>query len=72
MNEFFASVIPVVSSAKDSNVILVSTPNGTDNLFYDIWTQANSKEAKTNREGWRPFRIDWFEVPGRTEEWKEK
>lgn len=37
MDEFFASVMPVVSSAKNSKVVVVSTPNGTSNLYYDIW-----------------------------------
>ena len=72
IDEFFASVMPVVSSAKNSKVIVVSTPNGTSGLYYDIWQEANSKERSKNKEGWSPFRVDWFEVPGRTEEWKEK
>lgn len=72
INEFFASVMPVVSSAKDSKVIVVSTPNGTSGLYYDLWCQANSKERAKNKEGWSPFRVDWWEVPGRTEEWKQK
>ena len=71
-DQFFASVMPVVSSAKNSKVIVVSTPNGTSGLYYDLWCQANSKEAGQNKEGWKPFRIDWWEVPGRTEEWKDK
>ena len=37
IDEFFASVMPVVSSAKNSKVIVVSTPNGTSGLYYDIW-----------------------------------
>ena len=71
VDEFFASVMPVVSSAKNSKVIVVSTPNGTSGLYYDIWQQANSKEVGKNKEGWKPFRIDWWEVPGRTEAWKD-
>jgi len=72
IDEFFASVMPVVSSAKNSKAILVSTPNGTSGLYYDLWQQANSPERAKNKEGWSPFRVDWFEVPGRTPEWKEK
>lgn len=72
MDEFFASVIPVVSSAKDSKVIAVSTPNGTSGLYYDIWQLANSKDSINNKEGWRPFRIDWWDVPGRTPAWRDK
>lgn len=72
IDEFFASVMPVVSSAKNSKAIVVSTPNGTSGLYYDLWCQANSKKSNENKEGWKPFRIDWWEVPNRDEEWKEK
>lgn len=71
INEFFSSVVPSVSSSKDSKVIVVSTPNGGSGLYYDIWKQANSKETKNKGDYWTPFRIDWWEVPGRDEEWKE-
>lgn len=70
VDEFFASVMPVISSAKSSKAIIVSTPNGTGNLYYDIWQQANSKDPTKNIDGWTPFRVDWWEVPGRDEEWK--
>lgn len=72
IDEFFASVMPVISSSKASKAIVVSTPNGTSGLYYDIWKQATSKEVGKNAEGWKPFRIDWWEVPGRDEEWKNK
>ena len=72
IDEFFASVMPVISSSKASKAIVVSTPNGTSGLYYDIWKAATSKEQGKNKEGWKPFRIDWWEVPGRDEEWKEK
>lgn len=72
IDEFFASVMPIVSSSKKSKVIIVSTPNGASGMYYDIWQQANSKEALANKEGWKPFRIHWYEVPGRDEEWKKQ
>ncbi len=73
-NEFFASVYPVISSGKNSKVIIVSTPNGAQGLYYDIWTQANlnAMDPEKNPEGWKPIRIDWFEVPGRDERWKKQ
>ena len=70
-SDFFASVMPIISSGKNSKAIIVSTPNGTDNLYYEIWQQANSKSG--NKEGWKPFRIDWWEAGGiRDEKWKEQ
>ena len=68
---FFSTTMPVISSRKDSKAIIVSTPRGTvNNKFYDLWSQANSVDQSQNKDGWVPFRIDWWDVPGRTEEWK--
>ena len=69
-DRLFTSIYPVVSTAKDSKIIIVSTPNGTvDNLYYDLWQQANSKTK--NEEGWKPFEMHWWDVPGRDEKFKE-
>jgi hypothetical protein len=82
MEELWASVYPVVSSAKGTKVILVSTPNGADGLFYEIYSKAEQRianeangivEAKVNEddEQWMPFKFLWDEVPGRDEQWKQ-
>lgn len=71
-DKLFTSMYPVISSSKNGKFILVSTPNGTDNLYYDIWCQANSKEVGKNLEGWKPFEMHWYQVPGHDEEWKKK
>ena len=71
IDEFFASVVPIVSSSKTSKIIMVSTPNGASGLYYDLWQKANSKDARANEEGWKPFRINWWETGGiRDENWK--
>lgn len=72
MNEFFTSTMPIISSSKTSKAVIVSTPNGASGLYYDIWQQANSKDLSQNVEGWTPFRINWWEVPGRDEQWKQQ
>jgi hypothetical protein len=63
--EFYTSTYPVVSSGKTSRVIITSTANGLGNTFHKIWEGA---VQKTNT--YRPFRVDWWDVPGRDEEWK--
>lgn len=70
-DKLFTSVYPVVSSSKNGKVIIVSTPNGVSNLYYDIWKKANSKDANTNDEGWKPFTMWWWQVPGHDEKWKQ-
>lgn len=71
-SQVFESIYPVISSSKNSQFIIVSTPNGADpkNLYYNIWSQANSKETNDKAKGWKAFRFDWWDVPGRDEQWK--
>ena len=71
-DKLFTSMYPVVSSSKNGKFIVVSTPNGVDNLYYDIWCQANSKDKDKNLEGWKPFEMYWWQVPGHDEEWKKR
>jgi hypothetical protein len=66
MNDFWESVFPVISSSKKSKIFMLSTPNGVGNLFYNIYS-----EAVEDKNGWHYERVDWWEVPGRDEKWKE-
>ena len=70
--EFWNSVYPVISSSKDSKVIVVSTPNGVGNLYHSLWEKSQSGEQDTEGEGWKGIRIDWYDVPGRDEAWKKQ
>ena len=65
--QFFASTYPVISSGKDTKVIITSTANGIGNVFHKLWEGA---QQKTNE--FKPFRVDWWDVPGRDEKWKEE
>lgn len=63
---FFRSTYPTVSSSKVSRIIITSTPNGM-NKFYEIY-----QGALTGENSFNPIRVDWWQVPGRDEEWKQK
>jgi hypothetical protein len=65
--EFFKSVMPVVSSSKEAKIFMISTANGTSNHFYSIYSGAERKE-----NGWACENIHWTEVPGRDQKWKQK
>jgi len=67
VEQFWRSVYPIISSSKKSKIFIASTPNGTDNLFYELYNGA--VEGKND---WKAERVDWWEVPGRDEEWREK
>ena len=65
--EFYTSTYPVVSSGKDTKVIITSTANGIGNQFHKIW-----QGAVQGVNEYKPFRVDWWDVPGRDEKWKEQ
>ena len=65
--EFYTSTYPVVSSGKNTKVIVTSTANGIGNTFYNIWQGANQGINE-----YHPFRVDWWDVPGRDEQWKQQ
>ena len=64
-SEFYTSTYPVVSSGKDTKVIITSTANGIGNQFHKIW-----EGAVQGINEFQSFRVDWFDVPGRDDEWK--
>lgn len=66
-NEFYTSTYPVISSGKDTKVIICSTPNGIGNMFYKLWLSASQ-----NANEFKPFTIKWRDVPGRDDAWKEQ
>jgi hypothetical protein len=65
-DEFFTSVYPTISSGTESKIILVSTPNGL-NHFHSTW--ANAIQGKN---GYNPILVNWRDVPGRDDKWKEQ
>src|SRR5210317_2095492 len=66
-NEFYTSTYPVVSAGKETKVIITSTANGIGNTFHKIW---EGSVQKTNE--FAPFTVNWYDVPGRDEEWKRQ
>src|SRR6056300_718188 len=66
-SEFYTSTYRVVSSGVDTKVIITSTANGIGNTYHKIWEGANQ-----NTNEYKPFRVDWWDVPGRDEKWKQE
>jgi hypothetical protein len=66
-NEFYTSTYPVISSGESTKVIVTSTANGIGNMFYKIW-----EGAVQGANGFKAFRVDWWDVPGRDEKWKDE
>lgn len=66
IDSFFQSTFPTISSSEVSRVLITSTPNGL-NKFYEIYN-----DALEGRTDFKALSVDWFQVPGKDEEWKKK
>jgi len=67
LNFFYRAIYPTVSAAKStSKIIITSTPNGM-NRFYEIYM-----DAMNHKNTYVPLRVDWWQVPGRDEDWKRR
>lgn len=64
VTNFWRSVYPTLSSSKISQCIITSTPNGTTNKFYELWSNAIEK-----KNSFVPIRTDYWEVPSHDDAW---
>jgi hypothetical protein len=60
--DFWTSNYPTISAG--GQIICISTPKGIGNLFHRLWVKALREMNE-----FVPFRVDWWEVPGRDEAW---
>jgi hypothetical protein len=70
-DDFWASVLPSISSGKKTRVIITSTPFGL-NLFYRLWQEAVDEETASYHDLLSKFvrsTVKWNEVPGRDAQW---
>lgn len=71
VEDFMKSVIPTISRAKTSRILITSTPKGKNNVFFRYYDGA----TKVGTDEWNGFHAEkvlWTEIPGRDEEWKKK
>jgi hypothetical protein len=67
VKSLWRSVYPTLSSSLISQCIISSTPDGMDNMFYDVWNK-----AETGKNDFVSKRVDYWEVPGHDDAWAEK
>lgn len=65
-DEFYSAVYPTISSGKETKIIMISTANGL-NHFYSFWN-----DAIQGLNNYKPFRVDWWDVPGRDQQWAKE
>ena len=66
-DDFYRSVYPTLASSEISQCIISSTPNGEENVFFEIWDK-----SQRGQNSFMPIRVDWWEVPGHDDAWAEK
>lgn len=63
---YYRSIYPTLASSEISRMIITSTANGK-NKFWEIYQGAIEKKNE-----FAHIRVDWWQVPGRDENWKRR
>lgn len=67
LSDFWSANYPALSASYQSKIFIISTPNGIGDLFHSLW-----QGAVNGNNGFIPSRVQWWQVPGRDEEWKKE
>jgi Terminase large subunit, T4likevirus-type, N-terminal/Terminase RNaseH-like domain len=62
-DEFFKSIVPVISASTKSKFFMVSTPNGTENKFYEYYKNGILGEGDKHWNGWKVYKTMWYDIP---------
>lgn len=71
----WTSLAPTLATG--GSCIMTSTPNGDKDLFASLWRGANQKQSAEDdsgvgRNGFKPVRVEWSDIPGRDEKFIEQ
>lgn len=64
---FYTSTYPVIAAGTSTQVIITSTANGIGNVYHKLY-----EGAVQGTNEFKHFRVDWWDVPGRDDEWKRQ
>lgn len=62
-HKFYEAVYPTISSSRTAKVIMLSTPNGTNGKFYEMFSKAELGENHKEWNGWKASKVMWDEIP---------
>lgn len=58
--------------ATGGDAILLSTPNGVDNLFHQLWVDAEIQKAPDGLDPFNPIKLNWDLHPERDQKWRDQ
>jgi len=58
--------------ATGGDAIVLSTPNGVDNLFHKLWTDAEMGTAADGLDPFNPIKLHWSLHPERDQAWRDQ
>lgn len=61
--KFYEAIWPTIASSRTAKIIMLSTPNGASNIFYEMYSKAELGEGNKEWNGWKASQIMWDEIP---------
>lgn len=65
VREVVEFAFPAVTAVAGSRIICISSPRGMQHVFSEIYHR-----GVAGLNGFAPFKVEWYQVPGRDEAWK--
>lgn len=69
IDEIWTAAQQTLSTGGDC--IILSTPNGTGNLFHKLWEQAEQGQIIEDLDRFNPIKIHWTAHPERDQKWRD-
>lgn len=66
-SDFWMANYPALAASDQSKILIISTPNGIGNIFYNLYT-----DAERGKNSFKPMKVTWRDVPGRDEAWAKE
>lgn len=63
--DLMTAVLPIISTGGE--IVVLSSPNGTGNEFYDMWNL-----AENGKNGFVPIKLKWDLHPDRNQAWRDE
>jgi len=64
IRDYYAAIVPIVSSIDNSRIIITSTPNGY-NMFWELMTAAELPDDDPMKNPYKAMRVLWTQIEGR-------
>lgn len=69
---FYTAIFPILSSLKNSKLVISSTPNGEGNLFHKLYLDTKKEKSSEEKNSFKLIETPYSVIPNRDHKWVEE